>query len=295
MRINPYPLPDLLAALNQTELQSQQAQFEIASGRSVNTPSDNPASAALLVENNDQATFTNGYLKSLSAVQGQLSTGDSTLSSVVTSLQRVITLGVEGGNGTLSDADRAAIANELQDIQSQLIALGNTSYQGRYIFAGTSSGAAPYVVDSTAPSGVRYVGNSGVNQVSIGSGYKLAVNLPGSQILSAPGNDIFLAVNNLIQALQTNSGIPAAVTAVGSASSFLSAQRAFYGNALNQAQAQGTYLNTANVEIAKQQNTLGGADLALEATTLTQTQIDTQATLAAISKLTQNNLFDYIK
>ena len=138
-------------------------------------------------------------------------------------------------------------------------------------------------------------GNSGVNQVPIGSGYKLAVNLPGSKILSAPGNDIFLAVNNLIQALQTNSGIPAAVTAVGSASSFLSAQRAFYGNALNQAQAQGTYLNTANVEIAKQQNTLGGADLALEATTLTQTQIDTQATLAAISKLTQNNLFDYIK
>jgi flagellar hook-associated protein 3 FlgL len=269
--------------------------LEIASGRSVNVPSDNPTAAALLVGNNDQATFTAGYLQSLSAVQGQLSTGDSTLSAVVTSLQRVISLGVEGGNGTLSDNDRAAIVTELKGIQSQLVSLGNTSYQGRYIFAGTNSGVAPYVVDPTSPSGVTYTGNTGVNQVSIGSGYKLAINLPGSQILSGAGNDVYLAVNNLIQSLQTNTGVPAAVAAVGSASSYLSAQRAFYGNALNQAQSQTTYLNTAKLQITQQENTLGGADLSSAATTLTQTQIDTQATLAAISKLTQNNLFDYIK
>src|SRR6266851_4109992 len=158
MRVNPNPMPDLLAALNQTQLEAQQALREISSGRSVNVPSDNPAAAALLVENNDQATFTNGYLQSLSAVQGQLSTGDSTLSAVVAALQRAISLGVEGGNGTLSDADRTAIAVELQGIQSQLVSLGNTSYQGRFIFAGTNTATAPYVLDNTSPSGVSYVG-----------------------------------------------------------------------------------------------------------------------------------------
>ncbi len=295
MRVNPNSLSDLLAALNQTKLQSQQAELEIASGRSVNVPSDNPASAALLVENNDQATFTGGYLQSLSAVQGQLSTGDSTLSAVVTALQRAITLGVEGGNGTLSDADRTAIAVELQGIQNQLVSLGNTEYQGRFIFAGTNTDAPPYVLDNTSPSGVTYVGNTGVNQVSIGSGYKLDINKPGSQLFSAPGSDIFLAVNNLIQALQTNTAIPAAVAAVGSASTTLSSQRVFYGNALNQAQSQTTYLNTAKLQISQQENTLGGADLASAATTLTQTQIDTQATLAAIGKFSQNNLFDFLK
>jgi flagellar hook-associated protein 3 FlgL len=295
MRVNPNSLSDLLAALNQTKLQSQQAELEIASGRSVNVPSDNPAAAALLVENNDQATFTNGYLQSLSAVQGQLSTGDSTLSAVVAALQRAISLGVEGGNGTLSDADRTAIAVELQGIQSQLVSLGNTSYQGRFIFAGTNTATAPYVLDNTSPSGISYVGNTEVNQVSIGSGYKLDVNKPGSQLFSATGSDVFLAVTNLIQALQTNTGIPAAVTAVGSASTFLSAQRVFYGNALNQAQSQTTYLNTAKLQISQQENTLGGADLASAATTLTQTQIDTQATLAAISKFSQNTLFDFLK
>jgi flagellar hook-associated protein 3 FlgL len=295
MRVNPNPMPDLLAALNKSQLETQQAMLEISSGRSVNQPSDNPTAAALLVENNDQATFNSGYLQSIGTVQGQLSTADSTLSSVVTALQRAISLGVEGANGTLSDSDRASIANELQGIQSQLVSLSNASYEGRYVFAGTNTNTPPFVVDNTVPSGVRYVGNTDVNQVSIGNGNKLAVNQPGSNLFSAPGNDVFLAVNNLIQALQSNTGIGAAVTSLGAANSYLSAQRVFYGNASNQAQSQSTYLNAAKLQIAQQENTLGGADLAAAATNLARSQIDTQATLATISKLTQNNLFSYLK
>jgi flagellar hook-associated protein 3 FlgL len=295
MRVNPNPMPDLLAALNKSQLETQQAMLEISSGRSVNQPSDNPTAAALLVENNDQATFNSGYLQSIGTVQGQLSTADSTLSSVVTALQRAISLGVEGANGTLSDSDRASIANELQGIQSQLVSLSNASYEGRYVFAGTNTNTPPFVVDNTIPSGVSYVGNTDVNQVSIGNGNKLAVNQPGSNLFSAPGNDVFLAVNNLIQALQSNTAIGAAVTSLGAANSYLSAQRVFYGNASNQAQSQSTYLNAAKLQIAQQQNTLGGADLAAAATNLARSQIDTQATLATISKLTQNNLFSYLK
>lgn len=295
MRVNPNPMPDLLAALNQTQLETQKATLEISTGRSVNEPSDNPTAAALLIANNDEATFNSGYLQSLEAVQGQLSTADSTLSSVVTALQRAISLGVEGANGTLSDDNRNAIADELQGIQSQVVSLANTAYQGRYVFAGTNTSTAPFMLDNTSPSGVTYVGNTGVNEVSIGNGYKLSVNQPGSQLFSATGNDVLLALQGLITSLQTNTGIDNAVSSLSTASSYLSAQRVFYGNAMNQAQSQTTYLNTAKQQIAQQQNTLGGADLAAAATDLTQSQTDAQATLAAISKLSQNNLFDYLK
>jgi flagellar hook-associated protein 3 FlgL len=295
MRVNPNPMPDLLAALNQSQLDTQQAMLEISSGRSVNVPSDNPIAAALLVLNNDQATFNNGYLQSLGSVQGQLSTADSTLSSVESALQQAISLGIEGGNGTLSASDRTAIAVELQGIQSQFVSLANTSYEGRYVFAGTNTNTPPFVVDNTAPSGVTYVGNTDVNQVSIGSGYKLAVNLPGSQLFSATGNDVFLALNSLIQAMQTNTGIAAAVTSLGGANSYLTGQRVFYGNAANQAQSQTTYLDAAKLQLTQQQNTLGAADFAAAATDLTQSQINTQATLATISKLSQSNLFSYLK
>src|SRR5208283_1212425 len=294
MRVNPNPMPDLLAALNQTQLEEQQAELQISTGKSVNQPSDNPTAAALLVENNDEATFNSGYLQSMSAVQGQLSAADSTLSSVTTALQQALSLGVEAGGGTLSDSDRAAIAVQLQGIQSQLVSLANTTYQGNYLFAGTDTNTAPFVVDNTVPSGVGYDGNTDVNHVSAGSGYKLAVNLPGSQLFSATGNDVFLALNNLIQSVQTNTGIGAAVNSVSAASSYLSAQRVFYGNAMDQVESQTTYLNTAQLQISQQQNTLGGVDMAAAASNLAQAQTDSQAALAAIGKFSQNNLFDYL-
>ena len=295
MRVNPNTMPDLLAALNQTQLEAQEAALQISTGKSVNVPSDNPTAAGLLVENNDQATFNSGYLQSISAVQVQLSTADSTLSSVTSALQQAISLGVEGANGTVSASDQAAIVVQLQGIQSQLVSLANTTYQGNYVFGGSITNTAPYVVDDASPSGVDYVGNSDVNEVSIGNGYKIAVNQPGSQLFSAPGNDVFLAVNNLIQALQTNSGISTAVNAVSAASSYLSAQAVFYGNATDQTQSQTTYLNAAQLQISQQQNTLGGVDLATAANNLDQSNTDTQAALAAISKFSQNNLFDYLQ
>jgi flagellar hook-associated protein 3 FlgL len=294
MRVNPNSMPDLMAALNQTELAEQQASLEISSGKSVNEPSDNPTAAALLIENNDQATFNAGYLQSLSTVQGQLSTASSTLSEVETSLQQALTLGVEGANGTLSDSNRSAIVDQLQGIQSQLVSLANTTYEGNYLFAGTNTSVAPYVMGNASPSGVDYVGNGDVNKVSIGNGYKIAVNLPGSQLFSAPGNNVFLALNNLIVALQSNTGIPAAVNSLSTANSYLSAQSAFYGNAMEQAQSETTYLNAAKLQLAQQQTALGGADMAAEATDLSQAQTDSQAALAAIAKMSQDNLFNYL-
>ncbi|HKM86287.1 MAG TPA: flagellar hook-associated protein FlgL [Terriglobales bacterium] len=295
MRVNPNPMPDLLAALNQTQLEAQEAALQISTGKSVNEPSDNPTAAGLLVENNDQATFNSGYLQSISAVQGQLSTADSTLSSVTSALQQAISLGVEGANGTVSASDQAAIVTQLQGIQSQLVSLANTTYQGNYVFGGSITNTAPYVVDDASPSGVHYVGNSDINEVSIGNGYKLAVNQPGSQLFSAPGNDVFLAINNLIQALQTNAGISTAVNAVSAASSYLSAQAVFYGNATDQTQSRTTYLNAAQLQISQQQNTLGGVNLPTAANNLDQANTDTQAALAAISKFSQNNLFEYLQ
>src|SRR5208282_3953020 len=160
MRVNPNPMPDLMAALNQTELEEQQAELQISTGKSVNEPSDNPTAAALLVENNDQATFTAGYLESISVVQGQLATADSTLSSINTALQQALSLGVEAANGTESASDQAAIANQLQGIQTQILSLANTTYEGNYLFGGTVTNTAPFVLGGDDGSGVAYSGNT---------------------------------------------------------------------------------------------------------------------------------------
>ena len=131
--------------------------------------------------------------------------------------------------------------------------------------------------------------------MSIGNGYNIAVNVPGSQLFSAPGNDVFLAVNNLIQAVQSNNGIEYRRDwGQLAASSYLSAQAVFYGNATDQATSQTNYLNAAKLQISQQQTTLGGANVAVAATNLSRPQTDNQAALAAISKLSQDNLFNYL-
>jgi flagellar hook-associated protein 3 FlgL len=295
LRPNPYPLPDLLASLEQLQQRQNTASLQLATGSKINQPSDDPAGAAQVVQIHDTSSQVDAFEQSISSITGLLSTADSTLGSVVTTMQRALSLGVEGANGTLSDSDRAAIVNELTGIQSQLVSLANVSYQGNFVFSGTAE-TQPFVVDASAPSGVRYAGNSGTNQVAIGNGYNLQVNLPGAQVFQGAANDMFQSIHDLITALQDNSGIPAAVTEVGNASNYITVQRVFYGNGLNQTGNQQTYLDSTKVQLAQQENTVAGADIAAVATQFTADQTAATAALTSLSRISQEStLFDYLK
>lgn len=295
MRVNPNLTPDLLAALNSARQTTQQALLELSTGRRVNQPSDDPASSALMVQNNDQTVFTARYLQSLSSIQGQFQTADSALSSVILSIQRALTLGVEAANGTISDSNRASIATELQGIQDQLISLANTSFQGTPLFAGTQTSSPPFIKDNTAPSGVRYDGNNAVNNIQIGDGYQVAGNKPGSELFTPLGHDLFQTMSDLIVAVQSNTGIGTAINSVRDSFDYISSQRVFYGNTLNQAQAQTTNLGNIKLQLSQQENTLVSSDIEAAASRLVNSQAATNATLAAIGKISQLSLFDFLK
>ncbi len=295
MRVNPNITADLLAALANAQQEQNTAMLQMASGRRVNIPSDDPSAAAILIQNQAQSDQADQFLRSADSIQAQLQTTDSTLNSVVLALQRAISLGVQGATGTLSDANRASLVSELQGIQEQLISLANLSFQGQFVFAGTATQTQPFVADSAQPSGVRYNGNAGTNTVAVGSGLHMQVNLPGSQIFTATGTDMFQAVHNLIGALQANSGADTAVTDVRAAFDHVTAQRVFYGNAMNQLNSQELYLNNNKLQLSKQENAVGGADLATATTNLLNAQNARSAALGAASRIAQLNLFDYLK
>jgi len=295
MRVNPNPLPDVLAALAQTQQQINTDLQQIASGRSVNVPSDNPSAAAELIQNAGQTSEADQFLRSAGSIQGEIQNADSTLNSVVTSLQRAISLGVEGANGTLNSADRTALATEVRGIQAQLVSLANLTYQGNYVFAGTATQTTPYVVDPNSSSGVTYQGNSGVNSVTLGNHFTLQTNLPGSQLFSSAGGDMFQSIQDLINGLDSGAGIDTAVAEVGNASNAIDAQRVFYGNALNQLSAQQTYLSGETTQLAQRQNTIGGTDLPSVISNLTSAETARQAALQAVGQTARIDLFDFIK
>jgi flagellar hook-associated protein 3 FlgL len=297
MRVDPNPYPDILSAVEQTQQQIDTDEQEIATGQSVNVPSDNPTAAAVLVQNGDQTSQADQFQRSIGSVQGEIQSADSTLNSVAESLQQAITLGVEGANGTLNAADRAALVTQIQGIQSQLLNLANLTYQGNYVFAGTATSTTPYVLDPSSSSGVTYQGNSETNTVTLGNHFTLQTNLPGSQLFSDPGNGVFQSIQDLITSLQSGNttSIGSAVTEVGNAMNYVDSQQVFYGNALNQLTAQQTYLSSETTELAQQQNTIGGADLTAVISNLTTSQTSLQAALEAVGQTGQTDLFSYLR
>jgi flagellar hook-associated protein 3 FlgL len=296
IRINPDPAPDLLAAIAQNRLAQSTALQQISTGQLINQLSDNPAAASQDVLNHVQTSQDDQFLQNIGNLQSQGQTIDSSLSSVVQALTQAISLGVEGANGTLSDSNRQAVAQQLVGIRDQVLGIANQTYQGSYVFSGTATSTQPFVLDSTQPDGVKYNGNTNVNSIEISSGHTIPINLPGSQIFTNPAGDVLGALNGLITALQTNTGIPAANTNLDQAFTQLTTQRVFYGNTLQQLQSAQTYLNNGKVQLATQANSLVGADLAASITNLEQASTATNAILSATSQILSTlNLLNYLK
>jgi flagellar hook-associated protein 3 FlgL len=297
MRVNPNYTPDILTDLFQQQSQEQTYIQQLATGLRVNQPSNDPAAAAADVENQSLQSQTDQYLQNTSNLEGTLQTADSALSSVVTALTQAISLGTQGANGGLSSSNQQEIAQQVQSIQSQIVQLANTSYQGSYIFAGTASQSAPFTLDPTQPSGVLYNGNTGLNNVQIAEGSSIQTNLPGSQVFQGAGGSVMGSLQNLVTALQSGNvtNIGTATTQVSSALNYLSQQRVFYGSAINQLNSNQTDLQNEQVSLQSEQNTLVGANLATAATDLSQAQNAQSATLAALAQILPQSLLDYLK
>ncbi len=218
---------------------------------------------------------------------------DSTLSSAVQLMTKVISLGTEGANGTLTASDQQAIAAQLQGIQNEMVGLANTSYQGEYLFSGTAVNTVPYAPNASGT--ITYQGNTNTNSLEVLNGQTMQLNVPGSQIFSNASGDVFGSVQQLITAMQTGTGIEAANTAVQNAFQQLNQQRVFYGNGLNQMSSATTFLNSENVQLSQQQNNLIAVDPAKAATDLSQAELQNQAVLAASGKVLSNpTLFSYL-
>jgi flagellar hook-associated protein 3 FlgL len=295
IRLNPNLLPDLLAAVQHSEQNMNTATQQLSSGRSVNQLSDNPAAVAALVGNHNQAGQDDQFLQNINSLQARFQVADSTLSNVVTVLTRAISIGTEGANGTLSASDRQAVAREVQGLTSQLLSLGNTTYQGSYLFAGTKVNTTPFTLDAVT-NAVTYNGDANVTSVELSNGNSISANLPGSQLFQNASGDAFGALQNLNSALLSGNNIGQAVGQVQAALGQVSTQRVFYGNALNQINLTEGFLSQDKINLSTQENGLVGVDPAKAASDFAQAQIANQSILSATGRaLSLPTLLSFLK
>jgi flagellar hook-associated protein 3 FlgL len=297
MRVNPNYSADMVSLMNQAQQNEDNAAEQLSTGRRVNLPSDDPAAEAAMLNENAQSSTVDQYTASSDSLTDVLNTAGSTLSSAVTLLQRAVSLGVEGANGTNNQTDLNTIATEVSGIQSQMLSLANTSYAGQYLFAGTATGTPPYVADAANPNQIDYVGDSNQNHVQIGTGLSVAANLPGSSIFSQSGANVFTALQSLVTALQSGdaTSIGTAETGVSTSLNAVDNAQAFYGDTVNELTTNENYLSQEKLNITTYQNTLVASDTATAATEVTQDQAILSATVEAAAQVNQQaNLLTYL-
>jgi flagellar hook-associated protein 3 FlgL len=166
-------------------------QEELATGKQINSPADNPVGAAQAALVQSDLTQLGQYASNQQQATQLLGDSSSTLTQAINILQSVNTTLVEAGNGTLSASDRTGLATQLQQQLNALVGLANTGDgQGGYLFGGSANGSAPFVQDGNA---VTYAGDNIASAVQVSASTTVQTRFPGDGVfLQVPtGNGIF--------------------------------------------------------------------------------------------------------
>jgi flagellar hook-associated protein 3 FlgL len=148
------------------------AQQQVQTGKRVNLPSDDPTAAAAERMRKSELDGITKSQDSVVATQTRLTSAETSMESVRSVLSRANELAINGANGSLSQTDRNAIANEIDQLIRTAKDAMNTKVGGSYIFAGTASDTAPYA-DAT---GDAYQGNDQAIVREAGVGVTLQAN-----------------------------------------------------------------------------------------------------------------------
>lgn len=298
MQVDPKYVSNLSGAISASTAAEQALTTELSSGLRVGKLSDDPVAASANVQLTRALSGLDSFVQTASGVQGRMQVTDSTLGEVVTQLTSAISLATQGANGTLNPAQMSALAVRATALRDGVMALGNTNYQGTYLFSGSQGQTKPFSVDtSTSPATTSYAGDGVTSSVTAPGGQMLAVNVPGSAVFTAGGASALGALNQLITDLQNGSTADAAAdsSALSAALGAVSQQRSVLGSSLSQLTTATGYAQTQLTVIQAQQTSLLSADTATVATSLSAAETQHQALISVVSGLSQNDLFSYLK
>ncbi len=283
-------------------LESQQ---RLSSGVAVAKASDDPGAYGLIRDlASTQAQLTQYQRNVTMAEAYHVSVGEN-LTQATTIMHRLNEIAVKGGDGTMDETTRGALADEVDELLQTMISLANGSDGGRYVFGGLRTDVPPYEAELDADGkivSVSYVGSEETRQIQIGESMTVATNYPGSTSAGEGGvfqtatQDVFASIIALRDALASggeiaDSGIQADLQEnldrVLTASSLNGARQ-------EQVTAQKKYLLKMQTAASSARKDLEATDTAQETIKLSQAETAYEAALKSASTLLQQiSLLDY--
>lgn len=177
-------------------------QNQLSSGKVVNRPSDDPFAVTRSMALHTSINQNGQYLRNIEDSIGWVDMTDAALGSMGDVMNRLRELVIKGANGSLADADRNAIKDEVEQLIDQVAQVGNTNYDGRYIFGGQKTTEPPFSVNDNT---LEYKGNEAMLKREISQNVTMDINVPGNWITDGKDDsitsDLPTTLNDIVKAL----------------------------------------------------------------------------------------------
>lgn len=279
---------------SQRNLQTSKASLadltnQASTGIKLNKPSDDPMGTANLLAIKRQQAQSTQYVRNANDGAAWLGTADSALSGIGNDMTRLRNLAIEAASGTNSDASLKSIADEMQAIKKDVIALANTQYQGRTVFAGTSDAGAAFN-DST----YAFAGSSAAVQRRIGPELTVQVDVNGGAVFGDGADSVFAFIDDLSAAVTAGGNVTTRIATLDQFADKITAAHATVGASQNRITSAKTLLDTQSNTLKQSRSDIESIDAA-DAILQLQSQSNAyQMALAVTAQSNTKTLMDYL-
>lgn len=301
MRItNNMLINNMLSNLNTNLDRMSRYQTQLATGKKITLPSDDPIVASRSLKLRTDVAEIKQYQRNVEDAISWMEITETTLGQMGEVMHRLRELTVQGANGTTTIDDLEKLRKEVEQLKIQMTHLANTTYAGRYIFSGFKTDKPLMDED-----GIFQIDITNGEQIffEIGMGDDIHVNVTGSDLFN---NEINAAANDKSSLIQTFDDIIAAMMAgdheaVGDNLAKIDADinnilrvRSGVGARMNRLELTANRLGEDFINFTKLMSKNEDVDMAEAIMNLLNEENVYNASLAAGAKVIQPSLIDFL-
>lgn len=296
MRVtNSMMVANFLNNLSNNMREMDKVQQQLATGKKLSKPSDDPVGVIYSLRLNSSITEAEKYLDNVASANAWLYTTDIALRQAGDILQRVRELTVEGANDTIPQASRDAMAKEIAQLREQLVQVANAGHDGRFIFGGFKTTQPPF--DSAG----NYTGSAVADiEYEIGVSIKMIVNITGDDVFKNPPApvDVFQLLTNIESDLNTGNTTNLSMLRIGEmdrAIDNIIARRAEVGAKMNRLEMTQSRLEEAKMNFSELLSSAEDIDMAEVITQLKMQENVYRTALSSGARIIQPTLLDFLR
>jgi len=168
--------------LSRTQQSLVEVQNQLATGKRMTVPSDNPGDAAAAQQLRKTLEQRQAYADNLQYAGSHLSEVDSALGDLTDLLREAQTIASANVGSDVTRDQRTAAATIVDSLYQQAVSLGNRQFRGMYLFGGDRGGGQPFVPEG---GGVKFVGSERPLQNSVDESTVLPFMVDGNELFGA--------------------------------------------------------------------------------------------------------------